>query len=143
MKDQSAELAGAEFCAGANEITGKNCSKYTFRVDLPNKVTVNAVYPLLKERGKKWYFVVASYAWGIDAYNQMKEVMVKDGGILTGLDAATGKVLKTGRLGAAGDGDGGSDGDGGVTEMARSDGDDERRWRRGSDGDGGVMETAK
>ena len=59
----------------ATEITGKNCSKYTFRVDLPNKVTVNAVYPLLKEHGKKWYFVVASYAWGIDAYNQRKEVV--------------------------------------------------------------------
>ncbi|MDE2064026.1 MAG: ABC transporter substrate-binding protein, partial [Bradyrhizobium sp.] len=72
----------------ATEITGKNCSKYTFRVDLPNKVTVNAVYPLLKERGKKWYFVVASYAWGIDAYNQMKEVVVKDGGNVVGYDQA-------------------------------------------------------
>jgi branched-chain amino acid transport system substrate-binding protein len=72
----------------ATEITGKNCSKYTFRVDLPNKVTVNSVYPLLKERGKKWYFVVASYAWGIDAYNQMKEVVVKDGGNIVGYDQA-------------------------------------------------------
>ncbi|MCA6112227.1 ABC transporter substrate-binding protein [Bradyrhizobium cenepequi] len=72
----------------ATEITGKNCSKYTFRVDLPNKVTVNSVYPLLKEHGKKWYFVVASYAWGIDAYNQMKEVVVKDGGNVVGYDQA-------------------------------------------------------
>jgi len=72
----------------ATEITGKNCSKYTFRVDLPNKVTVNSVYPLLKERGKKWYFVVASYAWGIDAYNQMKDVVVKDGGNVVGYDQA-------------------------------------------------------
>jgi branched-chain amino acid transport system substrate-binding protein len=72
----------------ATEITGKNCSKYTFRVDLPNKVTVNSVYPLLKGRGKKWYFVVASYAWGIDAYNQMKEVLVKDGGNVVGYDQA-------------------------------------------------------
>jgi branched-chain amino acid transport system substrate-binding protein len=72
----------------ATEITGKNCGKYTFRVDLPNKVTVQSVYPLLKERGKKWYFVVASYAWGIDAYNQMKEVLVKDGGTVVGYDQA-------------------------------------------------------
>lgn len=72
----------------ATEITGKNCSKYTFRVDLPNKVTVNSVYPLLKERGKKWYFVVAAYAWGIDAYNQMREVVVKDGGNIVGYDQA-------------------------------------------------------
>jgi branched-chain amino acid transport system substrate-binding protein len=72
----------------ATEITGKNCNKYTFRVDLPNKVTVQSVYPLLKERGKKWYFVVASYAWGIDAYEQMKDVLVKDGGTVVGYDQA-------------------------------------------------------
>jgi branched-chain amino acid transport system substrate-binding protein len=72
----------------ATEITGKNCNRYTFRVDLPNKVTVNTVYPSLKEHGKKWYFVAASYAWGIDAYNQMKDVLVKDGGTVLGFDQA-------------------------------------------------------
>jgi branched-chain amino acid transport system substrate-binding protein len=72
----------------ATEITGKNCNKYTFRIDLPNKVTVQSVYPRLKEHGKKWYFVVASYAWGIDAYNQMKDVVVKDGGEVVGYDQA-------------------------------------------------------
>lgn len=72
----------------ATEITGKNCNKYTFRVDLPNKVTVQSVYPHLKERGKKWYFIVASYAWGIDAYNQMKDILVKDGGTVLGYDQA-------------------------------------------------------
>jgi branched-chain amino acid transport system substrate-binding protein len=72
----------------ATEITGKNCSKYTFRVDLPNKVTVQSVYPQLKAHGKKWYFVVASYAWGIDAYNQMKDVVVKGGGEVVGYDQA-------------------------------------------------------
>ncbi|MGH9808334.1 MAG: ABC transporter substrate-binding protein, partial [Terriglobia bacterium] len=72
----------------ATEITGKNCNKYTFRVDLPNKVTVQSVYPQLKARGKKWYFIVASYAWGIDAYNQMKDVLVKDGGTVLGYDQA-------------------------------------------------------
>ena len=72
----------------ATEITGKNCNRYTFRVDLPNKVTVNTVYPSLKEHGKKWYFVSASYAWGIDAYNQMKDVLVKDGGTVLGFDQA-------------------------------------------------------
>jgi branched-chain amino acid transport system substrate-binding protein len=72
----------------ATEITGKNCNRYTFRVDLPNKVTVQTVYPSLKEHGKKWYFVAASYAWGIDAYNQMKDVLVKDGGTVLGADQA-------------------------------------------------------
>lgn len=72
----------------ATEITGKNCNRYTFRVDLPNKVTVQSVYPRLQEAGKKWYFVAASYAWGIDAYNQMKDVLVKDGGTVLGFDQA-------------------------------------------------------
>ena len=72
----------------ATEITGKNCNRYTFRIDLPNKVTVNTVYPTLKQHGKKWYFVSASYAWGIDAYNQMKDVLVKDGGTVLGFDQA-------------------------------------------------------
>jgi branched-chain amino acid transport system substrate-binding protein len=49
---------------------------------------VNTVYPSLKEHGKKWYFVAASYAWGIDAYNQMKDVLVKDGGTVLGFDQA-------------------------------------------------------
>ncbi|GAC1327371.1 MAG: ABC transporter substrate-binding protein [Beijerinckiaceae bacterium] len=86
-----AERAKTLFMAtgpNATEITGKNCNKYTFRVDLPNKVTVQSVYPILKERGKKWYFVAASYAWGIDAYNQMKDVLVNDGGTVLGFDQA-------------------------------------------------------
>ena len=74
----------------ATEITGKNCSRYTFRVDLPNRVTVRTVYPTLSEFGKKrrWYFVAASYAWRIDAYNQMKELLVADGGTVLGADQA-------------------------------------------------------
>jgi branched-chain amino acid transport system substrate-binding protein len=72
----------------ATEITGKNCNRYTFRVDLPNKATVQSVYPTLKQHGKKWYFVVASYAWGIDAYNQMKATLEKDGGTVLGVDQA-------------------------------------------------------
>jgi branched-chain amino acid transport system substrate-binding protein len=70
----------------ATEITGKNCRRYTFRVDLPNKATVQSVYPALKQHGKKWYFVVASYAWGIDAYSQMKTTLEKDGGTVLGVD---------------------------------------------------------
>jgi branched-chain amino acid transport system substrate-binding protein len=74
----------------ATEITGKNCSRYTFRVDLPNRVTVRTVYPTLTEQGKRkrWYFVAASYAWGIDAYNQMKALLVADGGTVLGADQA-------------------------------------------------------
>jgi branched-chain amino acid transport system substrate-binding protein len=72
----------------ATEITGKNCNRYTFRVDLPNRVTVQSVYPSLAEHGKDWYFISASYAWGIDAYQQMKDLLVKDGGKVVGYDQA-------------------------------------------------------
>jgi branched-chain amino acid transport system substrate-binding protein len=72
----------------ATEITGKDCNRYTFRVDLPNRVTVRSTYPTLSKRGKNWYFVSASYAWGIDAYNQMQELLVKDGGKVLGFDQA-------------------------------------------------------
>ena len=72
----------------ATEITGKGCNRYTFRVDLPNRVTVQTVYPALSEHGKNWYFISASYAWGIDAYRQMKDLLVKDGGKVVGYDQA-------------------------------------------------------
>lgn len=72
----------------ATEITGKDCNRYTFRVDLPNRVTVRSTYPILSKNGKNWYFIVASYAWGIDAYEQMKEQLVNDGGTVAGYDQA-------------------------------------------------------
>ncbi len=64
----------------ATEITGKNCNRYTFRVDLPNHVTVQTVLPSLWQNGKnkRWYFLSASYAWGIDAYQQMKALLQKE-----------------------------------------------------------------
>jgi len=35
----------------ATEITGKDCNQYTFRVDLPNRVTVRSTYPTLSKLG--------------------------------------------------------------------------------------------
>jgi branched-chain amino acid transport system substrate-binding protein len=72
----------------ATEITGKDCKRLTFRIDLPNHVTVQTVYPLLEQHGKNWYFVSASYAWGIDAYEQMKSLLLKHGGKVVGADQA-------------------------------------------------------
>jgi len=70
----------------ATQITGKNCNRYTFRVDLPNHVTVRSVYPRLAEHGKNWYFLYASYAWGIDGYHQMRAVLKQNGGAVVGAD---------------------------------------------------------
>ncbi len=75
-------------CSGPNasEITGSQCNRYTFRVDLPNYATVRAVYPHLANAGKNWYFVTASYAWGIDGFKQMKAVLEDNGGKVVGAD---------------------------------------------------------
>jgi branched-chain amino acid transport system substrate-binding protein len=76
----------------ATEITGKDCNRYTFRVDLPSHVTVRAIFPTLSEnaKNKRWYFLSASYAWGIDSYNQMRDYMKeKDpGATIVGQDQA-------------------------------------------------------
>ncbi len=72
----------------ATQITGAECNRYTFRVDLPNYVTVRTVYPHLSEAGKNWYFIYASYAWGIDGFEQMKQVLTADGGTVIGADQA-------------------------------------------------------
>lgn len=70
----------------ATEITGAKCKRYTFRVDLPNYETTRSVYPTFAKNGKNWYFVYASYAWGIDGYNQMSKLLKDDGGKIAGAD---------------------------------------------------------
>ncbi len=70
----------------ASQITGAKCSKHTFRVDLPNHATVRSVYPSLSQHGKNWYFIYASYAWGIDGFNQMKSLLTSKGGKVVGAD---------------------------------------------------------
>lgn len=70
----------------ATEITGAKCSRYTFRVDTPNYATTRSVYPELAKNGKNWYFLYASYAWGIDGFNQMSGLLKDDGGKVVGAD---------------------------------------------------------
>ena len=70
----------------ATEITGSKCNRYTFRVDLPNYETVRSIYPTLEKHGKNWYFLYASYAWGIDGYNQMSLLLKNGGGKILGAD---------------------------------------------------------
>jgi len=59
---------------------------------LPSHVTVRAIFPSLSDNGKnkRWYFLSASYAWGIDSYNQMKDYLKeKDpGATIVGQDQA-------------------------------------------------------
>ncbi|MBO1110620.1 ABC transporter substrate-binding protein [Bordetella petrii] len=70
----------------ASEITGEKCARYTFRVDSPNYETTRSVYPTFAKNGKNWYFLYASYAWGIDGFQQMSKLLKDDGGKVVGAD---------------------------------------------------------
>ena len=48
--------------AAATEITGKNCNRYTFRLNTPVLVQSRMLAPYALNYGKKWYHITASYA---------------------------------------------------------------------------------
>ncbi|MGI4814281.1 MAG: ABC transporter substrate-binding protein [Janthinobacterium lividum] len=70
----------------AREITGKDCNRYTFRAYFTAQVAARALVPELIKKGKRWYFLSPNYATGVDAYNSMKEELVKLGGTEVGAD---------------------------------------------------------
>jgi branched-chain amino acid transport system substrate-binding protein len=52
--------------AAAREITGKDCSRYTFRTQATVPVQINGLMPYVQQIGKKVYFLTPSYAFGQD-----------------------------------------------------------------------------
>lgn len=70
----------------AREITGKDCNRYTFRVQATAPVASRAMAPFLTAIGKKWYFLMPAYAFGQDAYASMKELLREAGGTELGAD---------------------------------------------------------
>lgn len=72
--------------AAAREITGKECNPYTFRVLTTTPVASRAMGPQLAAIGKKWYFLCASYAYGMDVYAEMKKQLEEAGGTEVGFD---------------------------------------------------------
>lgn len=52
--------------AAAREITGKDCSRYTFRTQATVPVQINGLMPYVAQLGKKAYFITPSYAFGQD-----------------------------------------------------------------------------
>lgn len=72
--------------AAAREITGKECSPYTFRVLTTTPVASRAMGPYLAGIGKKWYFICASYAYGQDVYAAMRAQLDQAGGTEVGFD---------------------------------------------------------
>jgi branched-chain amino acid transport system substrate-binding protein len=67
-------------------ITGPKANKVTFRQTCSNAMLANAVGPELLKHGKKWYFLVANYAFGTDAHDRLKRILLAHGGEEVGAD---------------------------------------------------------
>ena len=66
--------------AAATEITGKNCNRYTFRLNTPVLVQSRMLAPYALGYGKKWYFITASFAFGQDILRSSRELLKQAGG---------------------------------------------------------------
>ena len=74
--------------ARSDALRGKNCNKFTFHVDIPNTVMVNAVgKALVREnmvKDKKFYTLTADYIFGHDLLNAAKRFFAANQGNLIG-----------------------------------------------------------
>ncbi|HVZ06421.1 ABC transporter substrate-binding protein [Rhodopila sp.] len=72
--------------AAATEISGKNCNRYTFRLNTPVAVQMRMLAPYALKYGKKWYNITASYAFGQDILRNSRELLKAAGGTEVGSD---------------------------------------------------------
>jgi branched-chain amino acid transport system substrate-binding protein len=72
--------------AAATEISGKNCNRYTFRLNTPVAVQQRMISPYAAKFGKKWYHITASYAFGQDILRASRENLKAIGGTEVGVD---------------------------------------------------------
>jgi branched-chain amino acid transport system substrate-binding protein len=85
---KAAELKVPFVCdnAAATEISGKNCNRYTFRLNTPVAVQSRMLAPYALTYGKKWYHITASYAFGQDILRSSRELLKAAGGTEVGSD---------------------------------------------------------
>ena len=72
--------------AAATEISGKNCNRFTFRLNTPVAVQSRMLAPYALTYGKKWYHITASYAFGQDILRQSRALLKAAGGSEVGAD---------------------------------------------------------
>jgi branched-chain amino acid transport system substrate-binding protein len=72
--------------AAASEITGKDCSRYTFRTQATVPVQIAGVMPYLSQIGKKVYFLTPSYAFGQDILRSARGRLKENGMSEVGVD---------------------------------------------------------
>ncbi len=85
---KAAELKIPFVCdnAAATEISGKNCNRYTFRLNTPVAVQCRMLAPYALNYGKKWYHITASFAFGQDILKQSRALLAAAGGTEVGVD---------------------------------------------------------
>jgi branched-chain amino acid transport system substrate-binding protein len=69
-----------------SDITGSKANRVTFRSCPNNAMLASAVGTELLREGTKWYFIVADYAFGTDAYKRLKTMLLAHGGQEAGVD---------------------------------------------------------
>jgi branched-chain amino acid transport system substrate-binding protein len=67
-------------------ITGPKAHRVTFRQTCSNAMLANAVGPALLKKGKRWYFLVADYAFGTDGFARLSKILLANGGTVVGAD---------------------------------------------------------
>lgn len=72
--------------AAASEITGKSCSRYTFRTQATVPVQLRGAMPYVAQLGKKVYFITPSYAYGQDVLRSARGMLKEFGATEVGVD---------------------------------------------------------
>ncbi len=72
--------------AGAIDLTGRLCNKYTFRLQPPADAHTRVLAPYCAGLGKKWYLITAAFAFGQDIKREFTQFSAANGGTLVGAD---------------------------------------------------------
>ena len=72
--------------AAARELTGKACNRFTFRAPASVPVYARAMAPEMLAVGKKWYFLIAAFAFGDDVLATYGDIVKAAGGTIVGTD---------------------------------------------------------
>jgi branched-chain amino acid transport system substrate-binding protein len=67
-------------------MTGAKANKVCFRQTCSLAMLANALGSTLVRRAKRWYFLVADYAFGTDARDRLKVILDAHGGAVAGMD---------------------------------------------------------
>ena len=84
----SEELGNLFIAIGTHDtnITGSKVNRVCYRATASLQMLANATCPSLLSLGRKWYFIVADYAFGTDGRDRFKKILLSHGGQVMGED---------------------------------------------------------